>query len=242
MIAAQVDARFVAEVKLFDLSVFRDIDHDGARPAGPCDVISPRDRSRNLGSLGDLIVPFRDGHRHADRVGLLKRVRAEQCGGNLPRDADDRRRVEHRIGYSGDEIRRAGTGGGQTDAHLACRTGVALRRVYGALFVTRQDVVQPVGMMVQMIVDRNDLSAGITEDRIGSLGDERQQQRFRSLYFLLVSHKSIGFDGVGRPPAGGAVGDGGRPRMSGARIERGMVFCQMSSRTPPRSADVTIDA
>lgn len=59
--------------------------------------------------------------------------------------------------------------------------------MYGALFVTRQDVVQPVGMMVQMIVDRNDLSAGITEDRIGSLGDERQQQRFRSLYFCLLA-------------------------------------------------------
>lgn len=92
---------------------------------------------------------------------------------------------------------------------------VALRCVDGALLVARQDVVQPVGMVIQMIVDRNDLSAGITEDRIGSLGDERQQQRFRSLYFLLVSHKSIGFDGVGRPPAGGAVG--GRRSSSDVR-------------------------
>ena len=59
---------------------------------------------------------------------------------------------------------------------------------------------------------------------------------------LGLESRALGFGGVGRPPAGGAVGDGGRPRMSGARIERGMVFCQMSSRTPPRSADVTIDA
>lgn len=46
--------------------------------------------------------------------------------------------------------------------------------MYGALFVTRENVIQPIGVMVQMIVNRDYLTARVTEYRIGSFGYKRQ--------------------------------------------------------------------
>ena len=174
LVAAQINARFITVIELLDLSVFRNIDHHRPGTSRAGDVISLGDRTRNFGRFGHLEIPFRNRHRHADRIGLLEGVRSEQSRRHLPGNADDRRRVEHRVGDPGHQVRSARAGRSQANAHLAGGARITLRGMYGALFVARENVIQPIGMMVQMIVNRDYLTARVTEYRIGSFGYKRQ--------------------------------------------------------------------
>jgi hypothetical protein len=45
--------------------------------------------------------------------------------------------------------------------------------MYRTLFVARQDMVQPVGIAVEVIVYRNDGTSGVAEERIGAFGQQR---------------------------------------------------------------------
>ena len=83
--------------------------------------------------------------------------------------------VESRHGIGG-----AGSGGDQTDPHAAADAGVALRGVYGALFVPHEDVAQAVAVVVECVVDGDDRPAGVAENRIDALAQERFDQGLRS--------------------------------------------------------------
>jgi hypothetical protein len=78
------------------LRVLGDIDKHRTRTAGTGDVKRFADRARNLARMGDQIIVLRDGKRDARDVGLLKRVGTDELAANLPRNADDGRRIEHR--------------------------------------------------------------------------------------------------------------------------------------------------
>ncbi len=81
------------------------------------------------------------GARDAERVGFLKRVAADQLGGHLAGDGDDRDGIHHRIDQAGDQIGRAGAGSRAAHAHLARGARVAFRRERGVLLVPHQDVL-----------------------------------------------------------------------------------------------------
>ena len=56
--------------------------------------------------------------RDADSVGLLKRIRPNERGGNLPGDNNHRDGIHQRIGNAGDGVGRAGAGCNQNHAGL----------------------------------------------------------------------------------------------------------------------------
>ena len=92
------------------LRVLGNVHEHWPRTAGTRDIKCFADRLRDLVGMRDQIVVLGDGQRDARNVGLLKRVRANELASHLPRNANDRRGIEHRRGNSGDHIGGARTG------------------------------------------------------------------------------------------------------------------------------------
>ena len=135
-------------------------------------------RRRNVRCLGDQEVVLGDRQRDAGDVGFLERVGSDQRFGDLAGDADDRNRVHHRVGDAGDQVGRAGPGGGQRDADLAARPRVAVGHMRGALFVADQHVANRV--IEQCVVGRQDCPARIPEHRVHALFDEDRPEDVRA--------------------------------------------------------------
>ena len=83
-----------------------------------------------------------DRHRQSGNVDFLEGIPAEQGSSHLTGDGDDRHGIHIGGGQAGDQIGRAGTGGGDTDADLAGGAGISVRRMHRPLFMHRQDMTQ----------------------------------------------------------------------------------------------------
>ena len=172
-VAANVRAGHVRrKVKRLKLCVFGDVNQHRAGPAAPRNVERLGQRLGNFLGLGHLVVPLGDGRGDVDDVGFLKGIGAQQVRKHLPRDANQRRAVNQRIGEAGDQVRSARPAGGKYHPHPTRRPRIALRRVHSALLMPHQHMVQPVFEVVERIVNRDDGPAGIAENRIHAL---RQQ-------------------------------------------------------------------
>ena len=79
-------------------------------------------------------------------------------------------RVHHRVGQRGDDVRRAGAGGGEADADLARRLRVALGRVAAARLVADEHVLD--ARVVQRVVGRQVGAARVAEYDVHALGLE----------------------------------------------------------------------
>ena len=112
--------------------------------------------------VGDLEGVLDERQGGAEDVGLLEAVGADQVGADLAGDEDGRDRVHHRVGDRGDQVGRAGAGGGEGDADLAGGLGVALGGVAAALLVADLDVAE-VGVD-ERVVGRQVGAAGDPED------------------------------------------------------------------------------
>ena len=140
---------------------------------------------RLVHDAGEVLGPFHQivmlgaGPGDADRVRLLEGVVADHMGRNLAGQADDRHRVHQRIGQAGDRVGGTGAGGHQDDADLAGRAGIAFGRVDGRLLVADQDVADLV-LLEQRIVERKHRTAGITEDHLHALIDQRLDHHLRA--------------------------------------------------------------
>ena len=86
-------------------------------------------------------IVFGAGARDAERVGFLERVAADQLGGNLAGDGDDRNRIHHGVDQAGHQVGRARTGGRAAHAHLAGGARVSFRREAGVLLMPHQNVL-----------------------------------------------------------------------------------------------------
>jgi hypothetical protein len=82
----------------------------------------------------------------------------------LARDCYERNRVHLRVEQPRDEVRRARPRGRKADADASGRARVAAGRERRGLLVTRQDV--PDRMSVQLVVQRHDGTARISEDDV----------------------------------------------------------------------------
>ena len=93
--------------------------------------------------------------------------------------------VDHRHGIHvcggqpGNEVQRAGPGGGEHDAWLAAGAGVAVGHVRGPLLVPDQDVFE-LGMLGQVLVDGQVGAARVAEDVLDTLALQRLQDHVRS--------------------------------------------------------------
>ena len=122
------------------------------------------------------VVVLRDRQRDARDVQLLEGVRANAAVGDVAGDGDERYRVEVGRGDARHKVRGTGPRGGQNDAAAARRARVAVRRVAGVLLVRGLDVVDLVGHVIEHVVDVDDRTSGIAEDRVNPLVDEAAHQ------------------------------------------------------------------
>ena len=107
------------------------------------------------------------GFAGAGDIGFLEHVTAEQLRIDLPCDGHERDAVHIRRGNAGDEVRRAGAGGGDAHAGLAARTGIPAGRVGRVLLLAHQDM--PDVGLVKEIIEWADRRAGITEGQLYAL-------------------------------------------------------------------------
>ena len=124
------------------------------------------------------VVVLGDRQRDAGDVGFLEGVRADELAAHLAGDADDRRAVHHRRGDAGDQVGRAGAGGGDRHADLAGGAGVAVGHVRRALLVPHQHVAD--GVVEHRVVGGQDGPARIAEDAGHAFADERLPQNLRT--------------------------------------------------------------
>ena len=126
------------------------------------------------------------GARDAEGVGFLKRVAADQLGGDLAGDGDDGDGIHHGVHQAGDQIGGAGAGGGAADAHLAGGSRIAFGREGGVLLVPHQDVAD--GVIVEGVVERQRDPAGVAEDAIYVFADQAFQQNLCAGHQLRFRH------------------------------------------------------
>ena len=153
-------------------------DVDQHRPGAPAhrNLKCVADRVRNVLCLVHKEVVLGHGQRDAGDVHFLKRVGAEHLAGHVAGDADHRNGIEHCGGNAGDEIGCAGAAGGDCNAHLARGARIAVGHVRRALLVPHENVVN--GKLAQRVVDRQNRSARIAEDRGHALAHQRGPDDF----------------------------------------------------------------
>ena len=108
----------------------------------------------------------------SDRIAFLEGVRADQVGRHLAGDDDKRDGVHQGVDDAGHRVGGAGAGGHQHDAALAGGARVPLGGMGRALFMTHQHMLQP-GFGEQGVIDRQHGAAGIAEQHLDALVDER---------------------------------------------------------------------
>ncbi len=148
-----------------DLHVLGQINHDRAGAAGGGDMERLMNHRAEIGGILHQIIMLGAVARDADRVGLLKGIGADQVGGDLPGDDDDRDRIHQRVGEAGDDVGRAGAGSDQHDARLARGAGIAFRCVGRAALLPDEDVAD-LCLLEDRIVDREHGTARIAEHHL----------------------------------------------------------------------------
>src|SRR5690606_25554253 len=162
------------DVDLLVEDVLGDVDGDGSGPSGFGEGEGEGDDLEQRCGGGDEGVVF--GDRDGEPVGsdLLERVGADQGGGDLAGDGDERDGVEPRVGDGGEEVGDAGAGGGEADGGASGDAGHALGDEAAALFMACEDVVD--GAVVQRVVEGQDRAAGYAGERVDALAFEQDFQ------------------------------------------------------------------
>ena len=178
------------EFRVAGLRVLGEVEDHGSRASAAGDIESAGHGPGYVLGTADLVTPFGDRGGHADQVGLLEGVGAQQGRTDLSGHDDDRSRIDHRVRHAGDDIGPAGAGGDHDETGHPLDPGIALRRVDGALLVPHQDMAQPVQVVIQAVIDRHDGSAGITEHGVDPLEEDLLEEDFTSAdpLSLLVAH------------------------------------------------------
>ncbi len=166
----------VLGLRLAGQGILGDVDVHRAWSAGAGDVEGLGDDARDVVRLAHEVVVL--GHRQGDAadVDLLEGVLADERAGHVAGDGDDGHRVELGGGDAGDEVGGAGAAGAETDADPAAGPSVAVGSVRGSLLVTDEDGAQ-LWIVGPDVVERQDDAAGVAEDDIDALADERLAER-----------------------------------------------------------------
>ena len=125
---------------------------------------------------------LRDRESNARHVGFLKRIRTNELAANLPSNAHDWRRIEHRGRDTRHHISGPGTGRGHRDTNLPTGTCIAISHVRRTLFMANQHVTDRI--FEHGVVCRKDGSPGVTEHRTHSLAHERFPNDLRARPYI----------------------------------------------------------
>ena len=158
------------------LDVLGDVDQHRAGAAGRGDVEGFLDDPRDVLRVLDEVMVLGDRPADLDHRRFLERVGADDLGGDLPGDGDDRQRVELGVGQAGDEVQGAGAGGRHHDAGPAGDAGVALGREDAALLVAGEDRPDPVPLAGERLVHRHAGAARVGEDDVDAVPREGLDQ------------------------------------------------------------------
>ena len=156
-------------------------------PGRPCcgDPERLGDRAGQIDRVPDELVVLRHRQGDAGDVDLLEGVLAQEGGGHVAGDRDERHGVQLRRGDRRDEVRRGGTGRAQADADPAAGAGIAVGGVAAALLMTDEHVAD-LGVVAEDVVERQDHAARIAEQDVDVLPDERLHQGVRADPVLLA--------------------------------------------------------
>ena len=171
-----------------ELDVLGDIDEHRSGPAVGGNVEGLVDDAREIVHVADQPVVLGRRPRDADRVAFLEGVVADEMGGHLTGQTDDRDRVHQRVGERRHHVGRARAGGDQRDADAAGRAGIAFGGMAGALLMAHQDVLDGV-LLHQLVIDREHRAAGIAENMLDALVDQRLDDDLRTCH--LPVHLSL---------------------------------------------------
>src|SRR5436190_1522576 len=105
--------------------LFGSCSSNGPGPAAGRDHEGLVDHARQFAHVLHEVVPLRTRPRDARDVGFLEGVVADHLGRDLPREDNDRDRIELGGGERGDGVGRAGAGGDNADAGSSRRAGLA---------------------------------------------------------------------------------------------------------------------
>ena len=132
-----------------------------------------------LGAL-DQVGVLGEGLAGAGDVGLLKDVAAEQLRIDLPRNGHERDAVHVGCGDAGNEIRRAGAGGGDAHAGLSGGTGVAAGGMSRILLLADENMADL--RLIEEIIERADCRARISEGKLYAFKLQTFHHHFRAAY------------------------------------------------------------
>ena len=107
--------------------------------------------------------------RNSGDVHLLKTVSAQKRNCHIAGDGDQRDAVQIGVGNTGNQIGRTGAAGGDDHTGFAGNPGKTIGGVGGILFMGAQNVIDAVGIFIQLIIDGQNRSAGITENGVGTI-------------------------------------------------------------------------
>jgi hypothetical protein len=160
-----------------ELHVLRDVDDHRAWTAGSRDMESLVQDSRQFGDVLHQVVVLGAGPGDADGVAFLEGVGADQVGGDLAGDDDQRNGIHQGVDDAGDRVGGAGTRGDQDHSGLAGGACIAFSRMGGALLVADQDVLQ-LRLREERVINRQHRAARIAEQHLDALVEERAHDHF----------------------------------------------------------------
>ena len=146
------------------LDVLGHVDQDRAGPAGARDVERLLDDPGDVPGVLHQVMVLGDRPADLDHRRFLEGVGADDVGGDLAGDRDDRQRVHLGVGQPGDQVQGPGARRRHHDARLAAGAGVALGREDAPLLVAGQDGPDPVAEPRQRLVHRHARPARVGED------------------------------------------------------------------------------
>src|SRR5437867_11871775 len=125
----------------------------------------------NVGQVFDALyqeVVLGDRLSHTEHISLLKGVASNKGACHLSGDGYDGGRIHEGCCQSSNKIGGSGAAGGDTDAHLARCTSIAIGSVGSSLFMPHQHMAQA-GIRSECIVKRHDSTAGVAVEEFHPL-------------------------------------------------------------------------
>ena len=163
-VAGQVDGSHGLVMPLSLEHVLGDIDQDRPGTAGGGHVEGLMHDAREVREVLDQVIVLGGGARDAEGVGLLKRVAADELGGDLPGDGDDGDGIHERVHQAGGQVGGARPGSGAADAYFTGGARVAFGGEGRIFLVTHQDVLD--GAIVEHVVEGKRDPARVAEHAI----------------------------------------------------------------------------
>jgi hypothetical protein len=124
------------------------------------------------------IIVLGDRKSDAGDVDFLKSIRTDELAADLPGDANDGRRIEHRSCNACHEIGRSRTGSRYRDSNVAAGSSIPICHVSGTLLMTDQHVMDLA--VLQRVVRRQDRAPWVSEDVCYSFLLQALPQNLRS--------------------------------------------------------------